>query len=194
MKNIGRESIVDTRIAPLSPERIEIVEEEDARTGLQHEFRGKLVPGPIGVPLGWRWQSAAGQRDDSRHGNEGSQRDKGTTDHPLDLMAARHHQALFRCFVTHRRRASSPASVGELMNGSFYAPPIVGVPIGHRKRIDTDADGVADTDNPNFMKVPDVPVGTPREGPTGWLKTVELRHAQDYRGMAAAAPGHRERR
>ena len=50
---------------------------------------------------------------------------------------------------------SLSAGVRELLPGSFYTTGIVGVPIGNHRRIDTNADGVPDTDNTNFMNVPE---------------------------------------
>lgn len=84
---------------------------------------------------------------------------------------------------------SLSTGVGEMIPGTLYTTGIVGVPIGNRSRIDTDADDVADADNTNFMQVPTFEPATPREGPTGWLKQWNKDTRQDYRGMAPLHAG-----
>lgn len=76
-------------------------------------------------------------------------------------------------------------SVGDLDSGTLFATPIVGGPIHHKSEVDTDADGVPDTDNTaNLLTTPSFPAGTSREGPTGWLKTWNYDTLQDYRGIS----------
>ncbi len=79
--------------------------------------------------------------------------------------------------------------VGELISGSFYSTPIVGVPIGNRIQIDTNFDGMPDTMNPHFMQTPSFGGSVPREGATGWLKSWSHDTRQDYRGIAALHQG-----
>ena len=82
------------------------------------------------------------------------------------------------------------APLGEwIAAGSFYGTSIVGGPIGNRKRIDTDGDGNADADNPNFLQTPSFANGHQRSGPNGWLKTWRHDTRQDYRGMAPIHSG-----
>jgi prepilin-type N-terminal cleavage/methylation domain-containing protein/prepilin-type processing-associated H-X9-DG protein len=81
------------------------------------------------------------------------------------------------------------APVGDLMSGTFYTTPIVGVPIGNRREIDTDADGVPETANPNYLQVPAFGGAVPREGATGWLKVWNHDTRQDYRGIAPLHQG-----
>ncbi len=62
------------------------------------------------------------------------------------------------------------SAIGEMPSGAPYVTTIVGGAIGARDQIDDDADGVADVINPHLMQTPTFAAGTPREGPTGWLK------------------------
>ena len=82
------------------------------------------------------------------------------------------------------------APLGEwIAAGSFYGTSIVGGPIGNRKRIDTDGDGNADAENPNFLQTPSFANGHQRSVPNGWLKTWRHYTRQDYRGMAPIHSG-----
>ncbi len=182
IKNICR-TISDDNIAPLSPERIDLVNTKMLEEGFNTNFaatwflvRSEVRLDPDGNPL--RANSALA---------DASIKGKNVTKGPLSTRLLDSGQAPSSTVPLLCDAAASgilSTSVGDLMNGSFYGTPIVGGPIGHRKRIDTDADGVADTDNTDFMQVPSFPVGTPREGATGWLKTWSYDTLQDYRGMA----------
>ena len=82
------------------------------------------------------------------------------------------------------------APVGEwLAAGTFYGTSIVGGPIGNRRRIDTNADGQLDAENPHYLQTPTFASGTSRSGPKGWLKTWRHDTRQDYRGMAPIHSG-----
>lgn len=84
---------------------------------------------------------------------------------------------------------------GSLEAGAAYTTSIVGGPVLHRERIDTDADGTPDTDITSashlsaaareLLATPAFPSPTDRAGPTGWLKTWSYDTRQDYRGMSA---------
>ena len=182
VKNISR-TIVDDSIAPLSPERVALVNSKMLEEGFNTNFaatwflvRSEVRIDAEGNPL----PANAAILDTEIKG-------KNVTKGPLSTRLLDSGQAPSSTVPLLCDAAASgilSTSVGDLANGTFYGTPIVGGPIGHRKRIDTDADGVADADNPDFMRVPSFPAGTLREGATGWLKTWSYDTLQDYRGMA----------
>ena len=161
VKNICR-TIVDDNVAPLSPQRVELVNSKMLEEGYNTNFaaswflvRSELRIDGDGNPLP---SNAAIPDTDSKGRN--------VTKGPLTTRLLDSGQAPSSTVPLLCDAAASgilSASVGDLMNGAFYGTPIVGGPISHRKRIDTDADGTPDADNPNFMEVPSFPVGTPRE-------------------------------
>ncbi len=174
---------MDDIIAPLSQERIDLVNSKMLEEGYNTNFaatwflvRSELRIDGDGNPL----PSNAAIPDTETKGRNVTKGALSTR--LLDSGQAPSSTVPLLCDAAASGILS--ASVGDLMSGAFYGTPIVGGPISHRKRIDTNADGVADTDNPNFMKVPSFPAGTPREGATGWLKTWSYDTLQDYRGMA----------
>ncbi len=79
--------------------------------------------------------------------------------------------------------------VGEIPSGSPYATSMVGGPIGNTLQIDTDGDLIPDTPNPNYLKTPSFPSGTPRNGPAGWAKQLQFYTRQDYRGIMPTHAG-----
>jgi prepilin-type N-terminal cleavage/methylation domain-containing protein/prepilin-type processing-associated H-X9-DG protein len=189
IKNIAR-MIVDDSIDPLTPERIALVDEKMLQQGyntnfaaswflLRSEFRldgdGKLSPASI---------TCTDLDPRGRNVTKGP-----LTTRLLDVGKAASSTVPLLCDASATGLLS--AEVGLLPKGAFYATGIVGVPIGNRRQIDTSnpLDGVADTANPNFMKVPEFTGSVPREGPTGWLKTWSHDTRQDYRGMAAIHQG-----
>lgn len=182
VKNICR-TIVDDKLAPLSQERIDLVNTKMLEEGFNTNFaatwflvRSELRINSDGNPLP---SNATISDKDTKSQNV----TKGPlTTRLLDSGKAPSSTVPLLCDAAAAGILS--ASVGDLINGTFYGTPIVGGPISHRKRIDTNADGTVDTDNPNFMKVPSFPPGTPREGATGWLKTWSYDTLQDYRGMS----------
>jgi prepilin-type processing-associated H-X9-DG protein len=182
IKNISR-TIVDDMIAPLSQERIDLVNKKMIEEGLNTNFaaswflvRSELRIDAEGNPL-------PGNPAFTDTDVKGRNVTKGPlTTRLLDSGQAASSTVPMLCDAAALGILS--ANVGNLLSGAFYGTPIVGGPLGHRKRIDTDADGVEDTDNPDYLKVPSFAAGTLREGPTGWLKTWSFDTRQDYRGIA----------
>lgn len=80
-------------------------------------------------------------------------------------------------------------SVGDLVSGTFYSTPIVGMPIGSRRKVDTDADGLPDSDSTHYLEVPVFDSSVPRGGAAGWLKSWSYDTRQDYRGMSPLHQG-----
>jgi prepilin-type N-terminal cleavage/methylation domain-containing protein/prepilin-type processing-associated H-X9-DG protein len=182
IENISR-IIIDKQMPPSLPERVSLVNEtmlEQAYNTnfaaswflLRTEFRldadGDLSPAKPGCP------------DDDPRGRNVT---KGPlTTRYLDSSKASASTVPMLCDASASGFLS--VGVGDLFSGSFYATGIVGTPIGNRREVDSDGDGVVDKDNPHFMKVPEFKGGVPREGPDGWLKTWSHYTRQDYRGMA----------
>ncbi len=178
-------------IAPLSLERVEIVEEQMLDEGYNTNFAASwfLLRSEFRLGSDGNLDGSSSTCPGPPHDPRGTNVTKGPlTIRRLDGGKASSSTVPMLCDAS--PTGSLSAGVGdELLPGSFYTTGIVGVPIGNRREIDTDADGVADTVNPNFMKVPEFGAAVPREGPTGWLKQWSMDTRQDYRGMAALHQG-----
>ncbi len=72
--------------------------------------------------------------------------------------------------------------VGEFAAGAPYVAPMFGMPVHH-------VDPPSSPSTAAFLEVPEFPVGTMREGATGWLRSWNYETRQDYRGMAAVHAG-----
>lgn len=185
--NISRE-IVDTTADPLTADRIELIRTKMLEKGYNTNFAASWFLLRSEFRLDSDGNLDASNSACADLDPRGTNVTKGPlTIRRLDGGKAASSTVPLLCDAS--PIGSLSAGVGELPHASFYATGIVGVPIGNRRRIDTDADGVADTVNTNFMQVPSFPAGTPKEGPTGWLKGWHLDTRQDYRGMAALHHG-----
>lgn len=188
VKNVCR-SMADGNLAPLSPQRVELVRTQVIDKGYNTNFAAT-------------WFLT---RSELRLDNDGNLQPSDPTISDTDVKGRNVTMGPLTTRLLDSGKAPGSTvpllcdsaalgmlsgQVGEfLASGSFYGTPIVGGPLSHRKRIDTDADGIEDADNPNFMKVPSFAAGTPREGATGWLKTWRYDTLQDYRGMAPVHAG-----
>ncbi len=183
VKNICR-TIVDDTIAPLSQERIDLINKEMLEDGYNTNFAASWFLVRSELRLDGDGNPSPSNTTFAGTDIKGRNVTKGPlTTRLLDSGQAPGNTVPLLCDAAALGVLSR--SIGEtLPGGAFYGTPIVGGPIGHRKRIDTDADGVEDTDNPNYLQVPSFPVGTPREGATGWLKTWSYDTRQDYRGIS----------
>lgn len=187
IKNISR-SIIDGNISPLHEKRIELIKTKMVDEGFNTNYaatwflvRSELRIGVDGNPV--RSNTAISDTD-----VKGLNVTKGPlTTRQLDTGHAPSHTVPLLCDAASAGILS--ASVDDGLDKALFGTSIVGGPLSHRKRIDTDADGREDADNPDFMRVPTFPSGTRREGPTGWFKTWSFDTLQDYRGMAPVHGG-----
>ncbi len=182
IKNITR-TIVDDNIAAGSQQRIDLVQTKMLEEGFNTNFAATWFLARSELLLDRDGNLLPSDRSIPDTDVKGRNVTKGPlTTRLLDSGRAPSSTVPLLCDAAASGLLS--ANVGELRNNAYYGTPIVGGPISHRKRIDTDADGVEDTDNANFMSVPSFAPGTPREGATGWLKTWRFDTRQDYRGMS----------
>ena len=72
---------------------------------------------------------------------------------------------------------------GDYPKGSFYVTPMVGRPVVCKYG------QTVGGQTQDFLKLPDFPAGTPREGAGGWLRMWSYNTRQDYRGMAVVHVG-----
>lgn len=187
VKNLCR-TIVDDSLAPLSAERIELINTQMLEEGYNTNFAASWFLARSELRIDSSGNLLPGNPAIADTDSLGRNVTKGPlTTRLLDAGKAPSNTVPLLCDASALGILS--ASVGDLPSGTFYGTSVVGGPLGHRKQIDTDADGVEDAVNPNFMKVPSFPAGTPREGATGWLKTWSYDTLQDYRGMAALHSG-----
>lgn len=184
--NITRR-IVTEQIDPMTPERIALVNTEMIEQGYNTNFAASWFL----VRSEFRLNENGNLRLGKASCADPDPKGKNVTRGPLTarLLDGSKAPASTVPFMSDAAAAGFlSAEVGELISGSFYATPIVGSPIGNRRQIDTDADGVVDTANPNYLKLPSFS-GVSREGADGWLKTWNHDTRQDYRGMAPLHQG-----
>ncbi len=187
IRNIAR-IIVDDTLAPESDERVALIQEKMLEQGYNTNFAGSWYLLRSEFRIGSDGNPTANDAGCSDVDPRGRNLTKGPlTTRRLDSGRASSSTVPLLCDASASGFLSK--TVGEFPNGSFYATGIVGVPIGNRQKVDTDADGNVDTDNPHFMVVPEFVGSVPREGATGWLKTWNYDTRQDYRGMAPLHSG-----
>lgn len=187
VSNIARE-IADNSIAPLGLDRIELIEKKMLEKGYNTNFAASWYLLRSEFRLDANGDLAAASSTCTDLDPRGTNVTKGPlTTRLVDNAKASSSTIPLLCDAS--PIGSLSTGVGEMLPGSFYTTGMVGMPIGNRRRIDTDADGVPDSDNTNFMKVPEFGGAVPRAGPTGWLKTWNHDTRQDYRGMATLHHG-----
>ena len=185
--NIARK-IVDDQIDPLTPERIALVDEKMLQQGYNTNFAASWFLVRSEFRLNADGDPDPGDPSCSDTDPKGRNVTRGPlTTRLLDSAKASSSTVPLLCDAAAAGFLS--AEVGELMSGAFYTTPIVGSPLGNRREIDTDADGVPDATNPFFLKLPSFGGSVPREGATGWLKTWNHDTRQDYRGIAPLHQG-----
>lgn len=184
--NIAR-TIVDDTAAPLTVDRAQIVDQQLLQQGYNTNFAASWFLTRTGFHLDSDGNIASIDPNCTDMDPKGKNVTKGPlTTRILDSGRAPSSTIPLLCDAAVSGVLS--AQVGEIPGSSFYTTPIVGGPIGNSREIDTDADGVADSPNPDFMSVPQFDSTVTRTGPTGWLKTWNFDTRQDYRGIS---PHHR---
>ncbi len=185
--NISRK-IFDDKIDPLTDERMELIDEKMLQQGYNTNFAASWFL----LRSEFRLNDNGDLSAISASCPDLDPRGKNVTKGPLTtrlLDSGKASSSTVPLLCDAAAVGFLSAQVGELTSGSFYVTSVVGVPIGNRRMIDTDADGAPDANNPNFMKVPAFGGTVPREGSTGWLKAWNHDTRQDYRGMAPLHQG-----
>ncbi|MGI9473212.1 MAG: DUF1559 domain-containing protein, partial [Rubripirellula sp.] len=187
VKNIARK-IHDQQISPLTEERSSLVNVKMLEQGYNTNFAATWFLVRSDVRLDDEGNLTAGDAKCSDFDSKGLNVTKGPlTTRLLDSGKTPSNTVPLLCDASASGFLS--ASVGEILSGSFYTTPIVGGPIGNRRRVDNDADGTPETDNSFFMSVPAFDGSTARSGADGWLKAWNFDTRQDYRGMAPVHQG-----
>jgi prepilin-type N-terminal cleavage/methylation domain-containing protein/prepilin-type processing-associated H-X9-DG protein len=188
VKNVVRK-IVDGGFAPASVERAEVINKQLLEQGYNTNFAATWFLVRSEVLLGEDGNPQASKSSCSDLDLKGSNVTRGPlTTRLLDSGKAAGNTVPLLCDAAASGLLS--ADVGdELKAGTFYGTPIVGMPIGNRRKVDTDADGTPDANNPYYLKVPSFAGSVPRTGAAGWLKTWSYDTRQDYRGMSPVHQG-----
>jgi len=188
IKNISR-SVVDDAISPLSADRVALVGLSMIDKGFNTNYAATWFLTRSEVRL----DSGGNLRPIKPGITDQSIRDLNVTTGPLttrQLDSGKAPGSTVPLLCDSAAAGALSAPVGEwLAAGTFYGTSIVGGPIGNRRRIDTNADGQLDAENPHYLQTPTFAAGTSRSGPTGWLKTWRHDTRQDYRGMAPIHAG-----
>lgn len=188
IKNISR-TILDRQIDPLSDERASLISTKMLEQGYNTNFAATWFLVRSDLRLDEKGNLAPGDPNCPDLDPKGRNVTKGPlTTRLLDSGKTPSSTVPLLCDASASGFLSAP--VGEIEGGAFYTTPIVGSPLGNRRRVDSDADGTPDTDNPFFMQVPHFDGSTPRTGADGWLKAWNYDTRQDYRGMSPLHQGN----
>lgn len=187
IKNVCRK-MSDDAMAPSSQERIDLIDRRVLQQGFNTNFAASWFLVRTELHLGTGGNISGGDPGCTDLNSRSRNATKGPlSTRILDSAKASSSTVPLLCDAAATGFLSSP--IAEMKSGSLYATSIVGGPVGSRKFVDDNSDGVADVASSFFLEVPTFPPSTPREGATGWLKAWNHDTRQDYRGISAHHQG-----